>query len=36
MQYSPEEMDEMFQELALPGVWAVVEGKKITAQGNGF
>lgn len=27
MPYSPEQMDEMFQQLALPGVWATVEGK---------
>ncbi len=24
MPYSPERMDEMFQQLALPGVWAIV------------
>ncbi len=27
MPYSPEQMDAMFQQLALPGVWAAVEGK---------
>jgi hypothetical protein len=27
MPYSPEQMDELFQQLALPGVWATVEGK---------
>ena len=24
MPYSPERMDEMFQQLAMPGVWAIV------------
>ena len=24
MPYSPERMDEMFQQLAIPGVWAIV------------
>jgi len=24
MHYSPERMDEMFQQLAMPGVWAIV------------
>ncbi len=24
MPYSPEHMDEMFQQLAMPGVWAIV------------
>ena len=27
MSYSPEEMDEFFQQLALPGRWAIVENK---------
>ena len=27
MPYTPEQMDEMFQQLALPGVWATIEGK---------
>ena len=27
MPYPPEQMDAMFQQLALPGVWATVEGK---------
>jgi AcrR family transcriptional regulator len=27
MPYSPEQMDVMFQQLALPGVWATVEGE---------
>jgi hypothetical protein len=26
MPYPPEQMDELFQHLALPGVWATVEG----------
>jgi hypothetical protein len=25
MPYSPEQMDEMFQQLAMPGAWAVVD-----------
>jgi hypothetical protein len=27
MPYTPEQMDAMFQQLALPGVWLTVEGK---------
>ena len=27
MPYSPEQMDELFQQLALPGVWTTIEGK---------
>jgi hypothetical protein len=27
MPYSPERMDEIFQQLALPGVWATLERK---------
>jgi AcrR family transcriptional regulator len=27
MPYTPEEMDRIFQQLALPGVWATLEGK---------
>jgi Transcriptional regulator C-terminal region len=27
MPYSPEQMDEIFQQLALPGVWATIERK---------
>jgi len=30
MPYSPVQMDEMFQQLALPGVWAAVEGKRVS------
>jgi AcrR family transcriptional regulator len=29
MPYSPEEMDEMFRQLALPGVWAIVGENKL-------
>jgi len=28
MPYPPEQMDAMFQQLALPGVWAMLEGKE--------
>ena len=28
MPYSPAQMDDMFQQLALPGVWAVAQGKR--------
>jgi len=36
MPYSPAQMDEMFQQLALPGVWAAVEGKRASPQGDVF
>ena len=32
--YSPEQMDEMFQQLALPGVWATLEGKRAAPRGS--
>ncbi len=32
MPYSPAQMDEMFQQLALPGVWAAVEGKRASPK----
>ena len=35
MPYSPAQMDEMFQQLALPGVWATLEGKSASLQ-RGF
>ncbi len=34
MPYSPAQMDEMFQQLALPGVWATVERKSASPQGG--
>ena len=34
MPYSPAQMDEMFQQLALPGVWATLEGKGASLQGG--
>src|SRR5260370_42655838 len=34
MPYSPAQMDEMFQQLALPGVWAALEGKSASPQGG--
>jgi AcrR family transcriptional regulator len=36
MPYSPAQMDDMFQQLALPGVWAAVEGKRASPQGVVF
>jgi AcrR family transcriptional regulator len=36
MPYSPAQMDDMFQQLALPGVWAAVEGKRASPQEDGF
>jgi Transcriptional regulator C-terminal region len=32
MPYTPEQMDRIFQQLALPGVWATVEGKREEAE----
>ena len=32
--YSPEQMDAMFQQLALPGVWATLEGKNASPPGR--
>lgn len=34
--YSPAQMDDMFQQLALPGVWAVAQGKRTPSQQDGF
>jgi AcrR family transcriptional regulator len=34
MPYTPEQMDELFQHLALPGVWATVEGKRTFPWGD--
>jgi AcrR family transcriptional regulator len=34
MPYSPAQMDDMFQQLALPGVWATVERKSASPQGG--
>jgi AcrR family transcriptional regulator len=34
MPYSPAQMDDMFQQLALPGVWATLEGKRASPQGG--
>lgn len=34
--YSPAQMDDMFQQLALPGVWAVAQGKRTSPQRDGF
>jgi AcrR family transcriptional regulator len=34
MPYSPAQMDDMFQQLALPGVWAILEGKSASLQGG--
>jgi AcrR family transcriptional regulator len=36
MPYSPEQMDEMFQQLALPGIWAIAKGKSASPQGDFF
>jgi AcrR family transcriptional regulator len=36
MPYSPEQMDEMFQQLALPGIWAMAKGKSASPQGDFF
>jgi AcrR family transcriptional regulator len=36
MPYPPEQMDAMFQQLALPGVWATLEGKRAAPQRDGF
>jgi AcrR family transcriptional regulator len=30
MSYSPEEMENIFQQLALPGVWAIIEGTNLS------
>lgn len=32
--YSPEQMDDMFQQLALPGVWTTLEGKRAATRGS--
>lgn len=34
--YSPAQMDDMFQQLAFPGAWAVAQGKRAALQGEGF
>ena len=34
--YSPAQMDDMFQQLAFPGVWAVAQGKRTALQGEGY
>jgi len=34
MPYSPAQMNDMFQQLALPGVWATLEGKNASLQGG--
>lgn len=34
MPYTPEQMDELFQHLALPGVWATIEGKRTFTWGG--
>jgi AcrR family transcriptional regulator len=34
MPYSAAQMDDMFQQLALPGVWATLEGKSASLQGG--
>jgi AcrR family transcriptional regulator len=36
MPYSPEQMDEMFQQLALPGVWAAIKGQGASPRRDGF
>jgi AcrR family transcriptional regulator len=36
MPYSPEQMDEMFQQLALPGIWAMAKGKSASPQEDFF
>jgi AcrR family transcriptional regulator len=36
MPYSPAQMDDMFQQLALPGVWAAAQGKRAVPQRDGF
>jgi len=36
MPYSPAQMDDMFQQLALPGVWAAAQGKRTPPQLDGF
>ena len=36
MPYPPEQMDALFQQLALPGVWATLEGKRAAPQRDGF
>ena len=34
--YSPAQMDDMFQQLAFSGVWAVAQGKRTLPQRDGF
>lgn len=36
MPYSPAQMDDIFQQLALPGVWATLEGKRSSPPRDGF
>ncbi len=36
MPYSPAQMDDIFQQLALPGVWATLEGKRASPPRDGF